>query len=227
MRYEVKLVGAEHDLGRVRADLSLRPAALRPLHAPRVVQSIYFDTPEGRAVDENLAGISKRTKLRLRWYGEASTGVMAQVECKRRESGLGSKDVHALPDAIDVAGRSRHAFVRELRGRLPDSLREALNGHEPVQWIRYRREYLGSHDRGLRVTIDRELQTFDQRAAIRLQCRFATALPALLIVELKADERDRDAIEQCVQGIALPPSKCSKFVLASSPDEAPQISGYW
>ena len=84
MRYEVKLVGREQDLERVRAELRLLPIGLRPLHQPRLVQSIYFDTPEGRAVAENLAGISSRTKLRLRWYGGATRGVKAQFECKHR-----------------------------------------------------------------------------------------------------------------------------------------------
>ena len=38
---------------------------VRELHAPRVVQSLYLDTPAGRALQENLAGLSERRKLRL------------------------------------------------------------------------------------------------------------------------------------------------------------------
>ena len=227
MRYEVKLVGSEHDYERVRAELRLLNMGLSPLHAPRIVQSIYFDTPEGRAVSENLAGISSRTKLRLRWYGEQVRAVKAQLECKQRESGLGSKQTHYLEDPIDIEGRRRSTFVRELRRRLPGPIAVALNGYEPVQWIRYHREYMGSHDQTIRVTMDRNLMAFDQRTERILTCRRPTPLPKLLIVELKADERHRDAIERCLQGVALPPSKCSKFVMASSPDEAPIPSEYW
>lgn len=227
MRYEVKLVGSEHDLERVRAELRLLTTGLRPLFAPRIVQGIYFDTPEGRAVEENLAGISSRTKLRLRWYGEETQTVTAQFECKHRESSLGSKDTHYLVGGIDVEGSRRLAFMRELQIRLPGPVARLLDGHEPVQWLRYHREYFTSSDRLLRVTLDRQLTAFDQRSEIKLSNRRATPLPKLLIVELKAEDYDRDAIERCLQGISLPPSKCSKFVMASSPGEAPIASQYW
>lgn len=227
MRYEVKLVGSQHDHERVRAELRLLGATLRPLYTPRIVQSIYFDTPEGRAVSENLAGISTRTKLRLRWYGAETSAVSAQFECKHRESGLGSKDTHYLDGLIDIDGARRSTFVRELRRRLPGHMADALNGHEPVQWIRYYREYMSSHDGTLRVTLDRDVTAFDQRPERRITSRKSTPLPKLLIVELKADEAHRESIERCLQGIALPPSKCSKFVMASAPDEAPIPSEYW
>jgi hypothetical protein len=227
VRYEVKLVGSEHDYERVRAELRMLSTGLSPLYKPRIVQSIYFDTPEGRAVSENLAGISSRTKLRLRWYGEQNCAVKAQFECKQRESGLGSKETHYLEAPVDIEGRRRATFVRELRGSLPDSVNVCLSGHEPVQWIRYDREYMNSHDQTIRVTMDRKLATFDQRAERALQCQRPTPLPQLLIVELKADEQHRDAIERLLQGVALSPSKCSKFVMASSPDEAPTPSEFW
>ena len=227
MRYEVKLVGREQDLERVRAELRLLPIGLRPLHQPRLEQSIYFDTPEGRAVAENLAGISSRTKLRLRWYGDATRGVKAQFECKHRESSLGSKDTTYLDEAIDIAGSRRASFTRELCRRLPAAMAHRLHGHEPVQWLRYHREYLGSADGLLRITLDRDLCAFDQRTAIKLDCRRPTQLPKLLIVELKAEGCDRDVIERCLQGVALQPSKCSKFVMASTPDEAPMRSEFW
>jgi len=226
VRYEVKLVGSEHDLDRVRAELRLLSTGLRPLHEPRIVQSIYFDTPEGRAVEENLAGISNRTKLRLRWYGAETRSVKAQFECKQRESGLGSKDMHYLDGEFEIEGCRRSTLLRELRSRLPKLLASSLDGYEPVQWIRYYREYMTSRDRSLRITLDRQLVAFDQRAAIKLTCRWPTPLPKLLIVEIKAEDYDRDAIERCLQGVALSPSKCSKFVIASMPEEAPIVSEY-
>ena len=227
MRYEVKLVGSQHDYERVRAELCLLGATLKPLHTPRIVQSIYFDTPEGRAVSENLAGISTRTKLRLRWYGKATKAVSAQFERKNRESSLGSKDTHYLDERIDITGARRSTFVRELRSRLPAVMADALHGHEPVQWIRYNREYMSSHDGTLRVTLDRDVSAFDQRTERTITNRKSTPLPQLLIVELKAEENHRESIERCLQGIDLPPSKCSKFVMASAPDEAPIPSEYW
>lgn len=227
MRYEVKLVGSEHDYERVRSELRLLPVGLMPLHQPRIIQSIYFDTPEGRAVQENLAGISSRTKLRLRWYGDHNVGVKAQLECKQRESGLGSKQTHHLEEPIDIEGRRRSTFVSELSRSLPAEVALQLRGQGPAQWIRYHREYMADRGETLRVTMDRKLTTFDQRTERTLQCKRPTPLPKLLIVELKAEAEHREAIEEFLQGVGMAPSKCSKFVMASLPEEAPIPSAKW
>lgn len=224
MRYEVKLALAEVDLPKMRAALTLLPAALRPLHPERIVQSVYFDTWDGAAVHESLAGLSERRKLRLRWYGDDCGVVRASLECKRRSSGVGDKDVFALPAPIALQGVAKGRFLREVMRAAPPAWRERLAGTEPVQWIRYRREYLGSFDGGLRITVDRELVAWDQRFSGVLACRFATPLPRLAIVELKADVAQRRTIEGWLQGLPWRPGRCSKFLMAMQPAEAPSVA---
>ena len=97
--------------------------------------------------------------------------------------------------------------------------RAQLIGLEPAQWIRYHRSYLGSADGNLRVTLDSELTTFDQRMHARLQCDAATPLPRIGIIEVKADDDQREAAESFVQGMGWRPGRCSKFVIASCPSE--------
>lgn len=223
-RYEVKLVAAELDLARVEAELRLLPAALRPLHPGRLVQSVYLDTHDGRALHDNLAGISSRQKLRLRWYGAAADAVQGQLEYKRRDNGLGDKEVLPLALPVQVLGQGRVAFVRALQQQVGGTWCQRLSGTEPAQWVRYRREYSASADRRLRVTLDRELCAFDLRFAAVLQDRWPTPLPRLLVIEIKADAADREAVESWLQGLDLPSGRCSKFVLASLPGEAPLAS---
>ena len=82
LRYELKFACQEAAYERVRSVLHLHPAGIRRLHPTRTVQSIYFDTPFGRALEENRAGVSRRNKLRLRWYGsrtEVAEGVLFNV----------------------------------------------------------------------------------------------------------------------------------------------------
>ncbi|MCR9245858.1 MAG: polyphosphate polymerase domain-containing protein [bacterium] len=225
-RYEVKLVGDARDHRRVLSELRLLPAVLRPHHPPRTVQSIYLDTPNGRALADNLAGISNRTKVRVRWYGEATDLVNAHLEQKHRSNALGTKDVVRLGSELRVRGVDRRAFVANLRTRLEPAAAEWLHGLEPAQWIRYRREYFVSRGKELRVTVDRDVTAFDQRVLSTLDCRHGTPIPKLLIVELKAAAEHREAIEEWLQHTGLRPSKCSKFVLASIPGEAPIASRY-
>jgi len=220
MRYEVKLVGAESDFSRVNAELRLLPSLLRSLHPTRVVQSVYLDTDDGVAMRDNLSGISTRQKLRFRWYGEGSERVAGQLEWKCRNNSLGSKDVVRL-EPIEVSGTTRRSFVRALHDQVPAVWQQRLRGRVPAQWIRYRRDYHGSADGDLRITVDRELRAFDQRFDYVLSNLRATPLPALLIIEVKASAERRDAIERWLQGVSLRPSKCSKFGVATQPGDGP------
>ncbi|GAB4158028.1 MAG: hypothetical protein Fur0037_25700 [Planctomycetota bacterium] len=226
IRYEVKFAAAEVDLPRVRAELRLLPCLLRELHPERVVQSIYFDTHEATAVMDNLAGCSSRRKIRFRWYGEQTGSVKGQLECKRRENGLGDKKVLSLPREIAIEGNTRTGLTRAIAAQSDPFFARMLELREPSQWISYRRDYLASADGTLRVTIDRELRAVDLRRSLLLSSSRPTPIPRILVVEVKADEQRRESIEHWLQYVDFPRGKCSKFVLASLPGEAPIASRF-
>lgn len=224
-RYEIKLLCAEQSAPAVLAQMRLAASGLRQLFPGRLVQSIYLDTHEGRAVQENLAGISDREKIRFRWYGDAVRGVRGQLECKRRSNLLGGKDVEILTAPVDVSGVDRVTFIRNLHARSSPSWRERIRSDlEPAQWIRYRREYLQTADGAVRVTIDRGLQAFDLRDDWLLGDRFPTPLPRVMIIECKAPVSLRDRVESLLQELPLMVDKCSKFIIASAPAHAPIVS---
>jgi hypothetical protein len=224
MRHEIKLALPERELPRLRALLALLPTALAPLHPDRIVQSVYFDTADRAAIEDNLAGVSAREKLRLRWYGAPVTAVRAQLECKRRRNDAGDKLVADVDGALDVAGAAKWRFVRDVGRRVPAAWRERLAGTEPVQWIRYRRSYVGSLDGALRITIDDGLAAFDQRCRAVLGDAARTPLPRLAIVELKAELAARDVLERWVQRLPWRPGRCSKLLLATSPIAGPLLA---
>lgn len=219
-RYEIKLVGRLVDLARIRAGLRLLPSVLRELHPERTVQSIYLDTPDGRALTDNLAGIAERTKVRVRWYGEGVSAVDAHLECKRRRGLLGDKPVFDLAGPLPVEGVSRREFCAGLRARAPAAARTWLLAREPVQWIWYRREYLGSADGLLRVTIDRDLGAAELRFGAVVSKLRRTPMPSVVVVEVKASERDTASVQDWLQTVPLRPSRCSKFVMAHHPGSA-------
>jgi len=224
-RYEFKLVCQEAAYARLRMELRLHGAGMRTLYPTRIVQSIYFDTTFGRAVQENLAGISRRTKLRFRWYGADAEAVEGVFERKLRENTLGSKDVVPVEGRIRVEGAERRAFLRAVAAGLPAGARaRLLQGHEPAQWIRYRRDYLTTADGKVRVTLDRDLRAFDQRLRRRLSSRFPTATPRLLVIEAKCTVDAYDEARRLVSSLSIPVDRCSKFVLASDRVSGPHAS---
>ena len=225
-RYEIKLALHERDRARLLGELRLLPDVLTTLHPPRTVQSVYLDTHGREALQDNLAGIAARRKVRFRWYGDERQAVLGALEIKRRNHQYGDKDVHAIPVPLPVAGTARGEFVAALRRHAPAALQPLLDGQEPSQWIRYRREYFGDTTGRLRVTVDADLAAFEQRYAPRLDDSAPTPLPRLCIVELKADAADRRLVEGWLQRLDVRPSRCSKYVMACVPSEAPEPSRF-
>jgi hypothetical protein len=226
LRHELKLVADEAALGEVRMALRLDRAGIRILYPPRLVQSLYLDTTFQRSLEANLAGLSERSKLRLRWYGASASSVRATLEHKRRENSLGWKESVALTGELDVAGTERHAFLTEVRRRVPAGWNLCLAGLEPAQWVRYQREYFTSADGRVRLTLDRELACFDQRRLARLSARERSATPRVVVLELKCAPEHHDVARAIVGRLPMPLGRCSKFVLAAEPSGGPHASQF-
>lgn len=226
LRYELKLAADEAIHHRLLMAMRLDRVGLRDLHPPRVVQSLYLDTPFQRALAENLAGLSAREKIRLRWYGTSARGVRATLERKCRENSLGWKETLPLEGVVDVAGEERRRVMAELVRRADPLWRARLAGLEPAQWVRYRRAYYSSADRRLRLTLDRELVFSDQRRLGRLADDECTPTPRILVLEVKCAPADLDAARELVGRLPLPLGRCSKFVLAAEPASGPQVAPF-
>lgn len=222
LRYELKLAGEAHLYDELRALVLLHSASLSPIHHPRRVQSLYFDTPSDEALGENLAGISHREKTRFRWYGEETHSVSGRLEKKVRENRQGWKEIGEVEGLFDIEGARRDALQAALAAATSPAWRERLSGNlEIVQWISYRREYFATLDSRVRVTLDRDLTTYDQRFSARLSSKWKTPTPDLMILECKVAPRDLRRVEGLLSSLPLMVDKCSKFVIASSPGDAP------
>ncbi|QDU84667.1 VTC domain protein [Planctomycetes bacterium Pla163] len=225
LRYEIKMACQESAYPRVLAAMRLHPAAVRTLYPPRRVQSVYLDTPDGNALEENLAGISHREKLRFRWYGDGATGVRGTLERKVRENLLGWKDLARIDAEVDVEGTDRLTFMRHLIANVPaDWAADLRQGLEPVQWISYTRDYFTTADGTVRITVDRELRTWDQRLRWRLSRAQSSFIDRILVIEAKCATQHYERARELLNHLPLFVDRCSKFVLASSAPDGPHPS---
>jgi hypothetical protein len=228
LRHELKFACHAGSVDALRTALRLDRAGLGVLFPPRRVQSLYLDTTFGRALEENLAGIGQRRKLRFRWYGAGAQRVRGTLELKCRENTLGWKETLALMDEVQVEGAGRHAFVQELARGAPPAWSERLHhGLEPAQWVAYTREYFTTADRRVRVTLDQDLALCDQRLRARLSARARSPAPNLAVLELKCSQDDVEAAEELVARLPIQLGRCSKFVLASQAADGPIPSFLW
>ena len=138
-------------------------------HYPaRQVSSIYFDTPDRRSLADNIIGLSKRQKLRFRWYRD-SAGVHQQTnniqaELKFKENTVGGKNILVLTEAQKNEIKASNF---KLMPHFLDMLRDKINlpmyfyTAYPFLHCRYLREYYVDSF-GLRLTVDRNIRFSDQ-----------------------------------------------------------------
>lgn len=217
-RYEIKFQCSEAAFATLLFQLRTHAAGLYTPHPPRTVQSIYFDTADGRAARENITGQADRAKLRFRWYGEGRNEARGALELKIRQNALISKRRHDLPEPLRLQGASRHGLVRALRAQCPPAWRALLDeAQEPAQWIAYERHYFAARTSPVRVTVDRRLRAWDLRDRLAVAPAAAVPMPPCTIVECKAPPEYHDALQAIARSLPFSRSRCSKYVMACMP----------
>ncbi|MCP5094102.1 MAG: polyphosphate polymerase domain-containing protein [Chloroflexi bacterium] len=211
-RYEVKLVCPLEKLAVARTWIRLHPEALREAYPPRLVHSLYLDTPALNSFDANIAGISQRQKLRLRWYGPPQAQVVRPVlELKYKENMLGGKQRQPLDWVLDWQRPYAQLLplLREAAG--PDWHQWLAAATQPALLNQYQREYYAAPDGALRVTLDYALQAFDQQLSPRPNRQRPLLLPRTAIIEVKAPRTQAKRLEQAMAHFPLSRMRNSKY----------------
>jgi hypothetical protein len=212
-RFEIKFVGPDrlHDV--VEWWIRVHPAGFVEPYPQRRVSNLYFDTYAYGAYEQNLMGSSVRQKLRLRWYGESHQPEQASLEVKLRRNRLGWKLSHPVK-ALPLEGVRWSEVRRKLRAQLPDPPRLWIDANPfPILINRYERRYFLSSDRRVRLTLDWDQRTFDQRGSTLPNLCRPAPVPRVVVVELKFDPEDRRRVVEIVQGLPLRVSRYSKYIV--------------
>ena len=99
-RYEIKFVIPYEQVGDVIQWL-YSETKLTTSYPDRYVNSLYFDDIYYNTIHDNLAGVSNRRKLRLRWYHDNDEQVISGLvlESKIRDGRLGYKQQFKINDS--------------------------------------------------------------------------------------------------------------------------------
>jgi hypothetical protein len=212
-RFEVKFVASPEQYAGLVHWVRMHGAGFGEPYPPRFVNNVYFDSPSMGAYSENLFGVSRRSKVRLRWYGETWLPERATLEVKRRRGRLGWKESYPLP-AIPLAGTPWSEIRRRIRSELPPRGRLVFDAASlPVLINRYRRRYFVSRDERVRLTIDRDQQVIDQRRRQEPVFDRRSNLPDTIVVELKFASEDRELASRAIEGLPVRVSRNSKYVI--------------
>lgn len=210
-RLELKFSTPAWYRAHVESWLTNHPRGLVRNYPERRVNNVYFDRHDLAAYFSSSAGDSIRTKVRYRWYGEATLPAHGQLEVKLRRNHLGWKEVYPLPHfrCPSVLWKD---VIRGLRNRLPSAANRWLDeSGQPVVMNRYTREYWATRDRTVRVTVDRDQSVYGQRASPTMNLRRKARTDEVLILEVKGERTAIDFVSQLVADLPIRRSRNSKY----------------
>jgi len=182
-------------------------------YGDRVVNNVYFDSPDWEHYADNLSGRSLRTKCRLRWYGEVEAAEEVVFEAKHRRNATGHKRQHTIPTAtLGLADLPFARLYTRLRPLLPGDLRVRLDqGHRPALYNRYRREYYATAS-GVRMTVDTGIVYASvQGGSVRTLRPMPSAAPT--VVEVKYPSVRRPQAEEALRRMPFRATRSSKYVI--------------
>lgn len=211
-RCEIKFVANVSSYDTIVRWITENTPSFHKEHPARRVNSLYFDSYDLQDYQNNLAGISRRTKLRLRWYGKDQIDTSYRLEAKFRRAGIGWKSIHPVT-LDDFWGRAITASQRALSWQVPEQFVPLLNDRpQPVLTTRYDREYFISDRGGIRMTIDHNIRFVDQRLSVKPSRTFVGTETDHQIIEFKFPFDKLDTIRDELDKFPLRPSRSSKYV---------------
>lgn len=201
-RHEVK-----HEIG--IAELFILRQRLRAVMQPDkyatngryFIRSLYFDTPDDKALREKLDGVYIREKYRIRLYNHDLS--FLRLERKYKMGALGYKETAALTadEAQAIAGGDTAWMAQKdnavLRGFYERMLWDRLRPKVIVDYMREPFVYVPGN---VRVTLDYDIRTgLGCTDFLRDDCVTIPVKDAPCILEVKWDEYLPDVIRAAVQ----------------------------
>lgn len=212
-RIEVKFIASPVHYHSLLAWLRLHQAGFITSYPGRLVNNIYFDTCDLSAFAENLSGISSRTKVRYRWYGNSIFPDAGALEVKKKRNTHGWKLLFKIKKPPYKTGANWQTIRQLLMEQLPAEERRWMNTNPvPVIINRYYRKYLISRDQKIRVTVDTKQSVWEQRFKSYPNFIHRANIPDIVVVEFKFDKRHFDTASRIIQGIPVRQSRHSKYV---------------
>ena len=214
-RHEFKAAITTADPELVKCYIDTHSFLFRDLYPDRWVNSIYFDTYALEALDDNELGSALRHKLRLRWYGplEKITGPILEVKIKK---GIANRKIkESLPrfsHDLKADPISWSDFMEKMKSGLsPEAIYNFEQFTTPVLLCRYRRSYYQSACKRVRLTVDQNIQFFDQRFADGPDLATEVDTSGRVVVEFKFENEDEELTSEVFQQFPFLLTKSSKY----------------
>lgn len=212
-RYELKFICYNRFYDDIIKWIKSSNFMLKTSYPQRIVNSIYFDDNEFTCFQDNLSGISRREKVRYRWYGESIHPADGTLEVKNRHNNLGWKYLYPATEIQFSTNDSWPSIISKIKSKIPNDAKYFLNKYpEPTLITRYQRDYYESFDKKIRVTIDRNQKYIRQMSIYNANFSRKPHISDIITVEVKCNAKHRFLASNLVKNLPLRRSKYSKYV---------------
>lgn len=173
----------------------------------RIIHSIYLDDHELTDYFENISGISRRSKTRIRWYND-DTKKLA-IEIKRKVIKVSDKKIMAIENPAGTVPRCRSDFMKLVRSNsrtLPVSQFISLF---PVLEVEYGRSYF-ELAADIRMTVDHSIR---YKSLFPQQSHKWHRSPVDIVVEFKYPVGKEEIFGELLRNIPYRIFRHSKYVI--------------
>ena len=167
------------------------------LYPSRTISSCYFDSKDFISFHHSEEGVLPRKKIRVRWYNK--------LNIFNKETKISS-----------IEGRFKYTenldHIKSLDQLLNIDIKDNLYGKlKPKIIVTYTREYFLINK--LRVTLDRNIQIFDQRfASLKPNYKLKNFTQDYLVIEFKFNKEDKMFLNDLDINIPIKASRNSKYI---------------
>ncbi len=206
-RYERKFIIPGLNLAKVRSLIKLHPACFKQVYPRRTVNNIYLDSLDMRSYHDNLLGLGRRAKVRIRWYGgDFKKAENPVLEIKTKENLLGGKFHYPLGNF--GLNKNLNKILPEVikKSEVPEIIKPHLSDLRVSSVNSYSREYYISGDKKVRLTVDYDLRFYNQN--IKMVGKDASNV----ILELKYDMENANKAGFISNRLPCRVAKNSKYV---------------
>ena len=212
-RREFKFVYQRKFLDELRDVLSVNARAIQFGDRPvSEVRSIYFDNDHLASCRQSLDGIDPRCKVRLRWYDRDWPKEHVSFELKNKRSNYISK----LRTSVSIG----HAFGDQPYTDIKTKIATALPPEQaawlaawpnPTMLVSYRREHFLDRDTPIRMTLDYDVEGFDQTASTKPINLFSLPYDQVVVLEVKAPRGFEAEVNRLLYPLKPRLSRFSKY----------------
>lgn len=214
MRYEIKIpiLSSYHYFFK---NWIQKSKGIRKHYGNRFVKSVYYDTNNFKNAQDNIDGISRRSKTRLRWYDDDFKNKNLEIKIKKNNLGEkiflkldNFKKMHDLEDIKNFTLKKRDFLNYEDNHKNHQINEYIFDDLKPVSMTTYERSYF-KFENLIRITYDQKItyQMFQKNFK-----QYKKLLDNKNVIEFKFEQKNLHAAKFLLENLNIRPNRFSKYL---------------